>query len=532
MKRGGIIIWITFFLPLLASAHVGSPNVFFEGQAGPYPVRVVIRPPSVVPGLAEINVRVSDPGPVQVTALPVYWRAGRKGAPPPDVASLVPGETNLYATTLWFMSSGAYSVDVEVSGTRGKGTVVVPVNSVATTRRELPLGLGTILAGLGAFLLFMAIWLAGAEHGESMVEPGAEIPRNLRVRSWMAMGLATVLYSSALAGGRYWWNEVDRDYRTNRLFRPLQISAAVRSEGPQRILRLVAKEPDDPRRGLAPLIADHGKIMHLFLIREPGLDVFAHLHPIQRDQRTFEVALPPLPAGSFRIYADVTQETGFAQTMVAAVAIPEGAGQAETRMWENSARDPVCASPLALNANTNLFLAHDLDDSWHVGQPEAAGKVARSSPSGSPAASQIQTCRVANGATLVWESDGTLRENREATLRFKLLSASGSPLRLEAYMGMFGHAAVRRTDGAVFAHLHPMGTISMASQQSFERREQAGRAAEQREPGRHQTGTADTVSFPYEFPQAGSYRIWVQVKAAGAVYTGVFDAVCELSSKL
>ena len=125
-----------------------------------------------------------------------------------------------------------------------------------------------------------------------------------------------------------------------------------------------------------------------------------------------------------------------------------------------------------------------------------------------------------------------MTENREATLRFKVLSEDGTPLRLEAYMGMFGHAAVRRNDGAVFAHLHPMGTISMASQQSFEKRDRGGIILEGDEKRAHQTGTTESVSFPYEFPQGGSYRIWVQVKAEGKVYTGVFDAVCGISPKL
>ena len=32
-----------------------------------------------------------------------------------------------------------------------------------------------------------------------------------------------------------------------------------------------------------------------------------------------------------------------------------------------------------------------------------------------------------------------------------------------------------------------------------------------------------TASFPFGFPQTGLYRLWVQMKRDGRVYTGVFD---------
>jgi hypothetical protein len=35
------------------------------------------------------------------------------------------------------------------------------------------------------------------------------------------------------------------------------------------------------------------------------------------------------------------------------------------------------------------------------------------------------------------------------------------------------------------------------------------------------------VRFPYGFPQAGDYRIFVQIKRGGRVETGVFDARVE-----
>src|SRR6185436_17568941 len=95
MKNVLICGWLFVATPVWA--HIGSPNVCFEGKAGPFPIRVLIRPPGVVPGLAEINVRVLAGSARRVTALPVYWEAGREGAPPPDVAEPVRGETNLYS---------------------------------------------------------------------------------------------------------------------------------------------------------------------------------------------------------------------------------------------------------------------------------------------------------------------------------------------------------------------------------------------------------------------------------------------------
>src|SRR6266540_7096574 len=79
----GLVLSAILF-PLHTHAHIGSPNVFYEGYAGPYPVRVTVRPPPVIPGRAEISVRVMSAAVKKVAALPVVWNAGRKGAPPPD----------------------------------------------------------------------------------------------------------------------------------------------------------------------------------------------------------------------------------------------------------------------------------------------------------------------------------------------------------------------------------------------------------------------------------------------------------------
>lgn len=547
-----LALLLLLFVVAPARAHIGSPNVIFEGNAGPYPVRVVVRPPQVVPGLAEISVRVVGTGVTRVAVLPVHWKVGKGGSPPPDVAKLVRGETNLYAATLWLMASGAYSVNVRVEGGGGAGDVMVPVNSIATARLEMPQWYGAVLIVLASFLFIAAVRLVGAAWGEAVLEPGAPVSSPVRRRSLLAMTGSALLFSGMVVGGKAWWDAVDRDYRSNRLYRPLPVTTDVRVTNGVPILRLRVDLSGGSQRYWTPLQADHGKLMHLFLIRDEEPDTFAHLHPLQRNSTTFETAVPPLPAGRYSVIADVTHETGFTQTLVAKATLPEPSPLLEKVPRRGGAADPFCGVPLRRLANavgaavptgaagtnststTNSMEAanaFDPDDSWHFGEPLPVGNPLRAG-----------TCRLPGGFVMEWENFGPLETKREAPLRFRVLKSDGSPASLEPYIGMAGHAAVRHADGGVFAHLHPAGTISMAAQEAFVRREEkpekkstagvaqrghvatAPTAAAAAATAMSPAPAAEIVSFPYEFPRAGHYRLWVQVKCEGRVLTGVFDA--------
>jgi hypothetical protein len=105
MTKGFFRTALVAIIALVTSAHVGSPNVFFEGMAGDYPVRIVVRPPQVIPGLAEITVRLTggDAGNVRrVIVRPVYWRTGTAGSPRGDEATRVAGPEPIYQGRLWF----------------------------------------------------------------------------------------------------------------------------------------------------------------------------------------------------------------------------------------------------------------------------------------------------------------------------------------------------------------------------------------------------------------------------------------------
>lgn len=483
-----------------ADAHIGDQNVFFEGQAGPYPVRVVVRPPGVIPGLAEISVRVPTSGVERVTVLPMRWNTGRKGAPDPDDANPVRGATNLFAGELWFMRDGAQGVEVAVHGPAGRGAVLIPVNAVATRVLGMTPFLGKLLTALGILLVALAVSIFGAAVRESVLPAGATPTSK---RRWLARGtglVAGIGVAGFLWFGKNWWDAEAGDYRNNRLYQPVEAKAKVRHENGRQILSL---ERSEPRKHNGPLVPEHGKLMHLFLVREPGLDAFAHLHPVRLNWKTFETPLPRLPAGSYRLYADVTYETGLSDTLTTTVSLP----------------DPDVVTEIA----TRL---PDPDDSWTTATTFAA-----------PTNALKQTVQLSPSLWMDLKLEAPLVENRDTRLLFKVRDVILRPARLEHFMGMAGHLILRREDGAVFTHLHPSGSYSMTAQQLFELRAEGKAPSKIASSSRLDPlcrlpefdGSANTmpphddIAFPYAFPKPGNYRLWVQVKVAGEILTGVFD---------
>src|SRR4051812_39564261 len=100
MKKAASLL-LTAAIALVTSAHIGSPDAFFEGKAGPYRMHVRITPPTVVPGIAQIYARSDDSDIGTITVRPVFWRAGVTGAPRGDTLRGVAGEPGAYSGQLW-----------------------------------------------------------------------------------------------------------------------------------------------------------------------------------------------------------------------------------------------------------------------------------------------------------------------------------------------------------------------------------------------------------------------------------------------
>ena len=111
---------VCLLLALPLGGHVGSPDVYLEGAAGPYPVLVTVRPPVVIPGVAEVEVRALGEGVERVSITPTPMSGpGAQFAPAPDQTKRDAVDRRFFTGTLWMMSRGSWQVRVRVEGANG-----------------------------------------------------------------------------------------------------------------------------------------------------------------------------------------------------------------------------------------------------------------------------------------------------------------------------------------------------------------------------------------------------------------------------
>jgi len=498
VRAFGRFILLVMVTPL-ALAHVGSPDVYFEGAAGPYRLLVTINPPAMVPGIAQVEVRVTSGTVASISVAPVYVNGKDQGLPPAsDILEPSVADPQWFTGKVWLMESGSWEVRFAVAGTQGLGKMAVPVPVFA--RRTLPMekALGALLLGLMLFLSVGIISIAGAAAREGGLAPAViPSPRHRRLGR-IAMLLAAGLVVTILTLGNWWWNVQAADLKHTMIYSipPLGVSLdRLHNEADLLTLRIQEDFWHKTRANQwsMSLIPDHGHLMHVFLLRVPAMDRFYHLHPEQTSDGSFTMRLPAIPAGKYKIFADIVRGTGFPETLVSEIDLPEVKGE-----------------PLSG------------DDSRAV----ASGF--------EPSGQTVHVAELSDGGRMVWEQDGNALKAGPATwLRFRVEDAQHQPVNdLEPYMGMAGHAEFVRSDLSVFAHIHPAGSVPMASLVIVEKdfglpSDDNSMVHHSMEPSSMHPRPVDSlpaeVSFPYGFPQPGDYRLFVQVKRHGQVETGVFD---------
>ena len=482
-------------------AHVGSPNVYFQGAAGPYNLVVMVRTPQMIPGIAEVEIRSAKPGVRQVKITPLYIvGSGSKYPPPPDVLRPTQGDPQFFPGKIWLMESGSWQVRIEADGDAGSGIVAVPVPAAARNTLPMEKQLGALLFGLMVLLVAAIVSIFGAARRESQLEPGEQPGPQQKRGARFVMGGAFVGVVAILILGRWWWASAAEAKSNFMIYQPPKLQVSMEPDG--KMALTMGESPWHIRRPetvMTALIPDHGHLMHLFLIRSPQMDQFYHLHPEESGTQSFSEQLASIAPGHYKIFADIVRASGFPDTMVADADIPAEAGAGKFLSGDDSG-----ASSAAIGAN----------------------------------AKDVTTARLAEGARMIWERDSSPPEsNRLLWFRFRVEDAEGKPVTdLEPYMGMAAHAVFVASDFSVFAHVHPDGSVPMAAltladaslngNQDSMQSPATNLAAGMPKAGMKMPGTIvpAEVSFPYGFPKAGLYRIYVQVKRRGVIETGVFDA--------
>ncbi len=255
------------------------------------------------------------------------------GTPPPDVARSS-GTDGWYETRLWIMSPGSNSVTVGVKGSRGEGSVIVPVAAVESRRLPFERALAYTLIGVGIVLFAGIVTIAGAAVREGALPPG-ETPTPVACDRADVVMLGSALCSACCSGvGNAGGMHQDAAFQA-QLYRPFSVAASIERADSARLFRLTITDSAWVMRGdsawlrkhdlaaWTPLVPDHGKLMHLFLIREEGMGAIAHLHPTTDDSVHFTSPLPALPAGRYRVYGDIVHSSGFAKTLVTEIDLPD-----------------------------------------------------------------------------------------------------------------------------------------------------------------------------------------------------------------
>ena len=264
MKYFFVIFLVLAAWALPVWAHVGSPDVFLEGNAGPYRLFVTVRVPQVIPGIAAIEIRSESDNLTEIRIAPMQLTGPGSQYPPAlEPAERSKNDPQFFRGSLWLMEFGSLQVRIEADGANGKGLLAVPISAVAQRMLPMQRPLGLLLFALMIVLSLAMVSIVAAAVREGNVAPGAPVPVARKRRVKFAAITATFVVAAVLALGGFWWRADAQQYASH-LYNPPTIETAVTSNGqlilrpaPTRIASGNPRRPADPPRpdGLVDLRA-------------------------------------------------------------------------------------------------------------------------------------------------------------------------------------------------------------------------------------------------------------------------------------
>jgi hypothetical protein len=487
-----IALWCALLLlytTIVADAHVGSPDTFFDGRAGPYSFFVAIEVPQAIPGVAQMQIRsrASDVSSIKVNVATV---SGAPAGYPPmsDVLRRSPDDSRLFTGNLPLVEPGEMQVKLAIKGTKGEASLSIPFASGARQSSTMDWKVGAFLCVLMSFLAAVGFAIVAACMRQATLKPREDSLRRKRVDFETVAVVAVAMVFCICIVAWTWWSVAARIYALNvPALKPRSLSLKIQSDGNLLISMPRLTRPGAERNAsmtAEALLPDHGHLMHLFLIHSLRLDEFFHLHPWRLSGNQFIQKLPTGSNGSYEVFADVVDATGLSWTLIGQVIVPN---------------------------NTYHSLEHD----------DSGARLAPLSNS------SVDTVRadLPDGCRVIWErSLAPLRARVPMILKFRVENPNGELVHdLEPYMEMAAHVAIVRSDFRVFAHLHPSGSISMASLELVSPH-QNGSSNEMPGMIMPTTPISPEISIPYGFPEAGLYRLFLQIRHRRVIETATFDA--------
>ncbi len=335
-------------LALPAYAHIGSKDVYEEVNAGPYKLFVTIRTPNVIPGVATIEVRSSGAtvSSIRITPTPLTGEAS-KHPPSSDAMQAFGGRPGLLYRVAVADGFRFVAGALRYRRRRGQGEH----QRAGCARCRFPFcpcsaPLGIMLALLGILLVVGIAGIVAAAVGQSRLESGCGCRPNRAPpgtdRRAASRWPSPCCWSTAVTNG----GTLEATSYAADIYHPLSLSPTL--SGNTLDLKIGRHDTDAMHTSRArsndDLLPDHGHVMHLYAIRQPGMDAAFHLHPALVSPGDLRMTLPSMPPGTYRLYADIVHANGFPETLTADLIVPADLPPAPLAAEDASAAPPAVVS--------------------------------------------------------------------------------------------------------------------------------------------------------------------------------------------